>query len=100
MQRPRGVHNVAWIRVEEKQPMRIMLIHPNYRSGGAEIAGNWPPAWAPYLAGALRRAGFTDISFVDAMTEGLDEAALAERIAGHHRHDCDHALDLRGRARA
>ena len=20
-------------------------IHPNYHSGGAEIAGNWPPAW-------------------------------------------------------
>lgn len=24
--------------------MRILLIHPNYRSGGAEIAGNWPLA--------------------------------------------------------
>ena len=61
--------------------MRIMLVHPNYRSGGAEIAGNWPPAWAPYLAGALKRAGFSDIVFVDAMTEGLDDGALALRIA-------------------
>ena len=60
--------------------MRVLLIHPNYHSGGAEIAGNWPPAWAPYLAGALRRAGFDDIAFVDAMTEDLDDDALAERI--------------------
>ncbi len=29
--------------------MRILLVHPNYHSGGAEIAGNWPPAWAAYL---------------------------------------------------
>jgi hypothetical protein len=31
--------------------MRILLIHPNYHSGGAEIAGNWPPAWVAYLTG-------------------------------------------------
>ena len=24
--------------------MRIALVHPHYHSGGAEIAGNWPPA--------------------------------------------------------
>ena len=29
--------------------MRILLLHPNYHSGGAEIAGNWPPAWVAYL---------------------------------------------------
>lgn len=29
--------------------MRILLLHPNYHSGGAEIAGNWPPAWVTYL---------------------------------------------------
>jgi hypothetical protein len=28
-----------------KSAMRIVLIHPNYHSGGAEIAGNWPPEW-------------------------------------------------------
>ncbi len=38
--------------------MRIVLIHPNYHSGGAEIAGNWPPAWVAYLAGAAKKAGF------------------------------------------
>lgn len=61
--------------------MRIVLIHPNYHSGGAEIAGNWPPAWAAYLAGALRAAGFTDIHFIDAMTNNLTDAALRERVA-------------------
>ena len=36
--------------------MRILFVHPNYRSGGAEIAGTWPPAWVAYLSGPLRRA--------------------------------------------
>lgn len=39
--------------------MQIVFVHPNYRSGGAEIAGSWPPAWVAYLAGHLRKAGFT-----------------------------------------
>jgi anaerobic magnesium-protoporphyrin IX monomethyl ester cyclase len=60
--------------------MRVMLIHPNYHSGGAEIAGNWPPAWAAYLAGSLKSAGFDDIVFVDAMTNHLDDETLAARI--------------------
>ena len=34
--------------------MRILLVHPNYHSGGAEIAGNWPPAWVAYISGALK----------------------------------------------
>jgi anaerobic magnesium-protoporphyrin IX monomethyl ester cyclase len=61
--------------------VRILLIHPNYHSGGAEIAGNWPPAWAAYLAGSLKAAGFTDVSFIDAMTDDLSEETLAARIA-------------------
>ncbi len=60
--------------------MRIMLVHPNYHSGGAEIAGNWPPAWAAYLTGALKRAGFPDVVFVDAMTNHHDEDAIRRRI--------------------
>jgi anaerobic magnesium-protoporphyrin IX monomethyl ester cyclase len=56
--------------------MRIVLIHPNYHSGGAEIAGNWPPAWVAYLSGALKQAGYTDIRFIDAMTDHIDDAAL------------------------
>ena len=39
--------------------MRIALIHPNYHSGGAEIAGNWPPAWAADLSGWLTGASST-----------------------------------------
>ncbi len=61
--------------------MRIVLIHPNYHSGGAEIAGNWPPAWAAYLSGALRAAGFDDLRFIDAMTNDLSDEALAALLA-------------------
>ena len=61
--------------------MRILLIHPNYHSGGAEIAGNWPPAWVAYLTGYLKAGGYHDVHFVDAMTNHLDEAQVRERIA-------------------
>ena len=61
--------------------MRILLIHPNYHSGGAEIAGNWPPAWAAYLTGSLKAAGFSDIRFVDAMTNNLTEDQIRAAIA-------------------
>jgi anaerobic magnesium-protoporphyrin IX monomethyl ester cyclase len=61
--------------------MRIVLVHPNYHSGGAEIAGAWPPAWAPYLAGHLKRAGFADITFIDAMTHHVEPGALRARLA-------------------
>jgi anaerobic magnesium-protoporphyrin IX monomethyl ester cyclase len=61
--------------------MRILLIHPNYHSGGAEIAGNWPPAWVAYLTGYLKTDGYTDVHFVDAMTHHLDDDAVRQRIA-------------------
>ena len=61
--------------------MRIVFVHPNYHSGGAEIAGNWPPAWVAYLTGSLRKAGFNDIHFIDAMTHHLDGDALRTRLA-------------------
>jgi anaerobic magnesium-protoporphyrin IX monomethyl ester cyclase len=48
--------------------MRILMIQPNYHSGGAEIAGNWPPSWVPYVGGALKTAGFNEVRFIDAMT--------------------------------
>lgn len=60
--------------------MRILFVHPNYRSGGAEIAGTWPPAWVAYLTGALRQAGFHDVRFIDAMTENLTEPELVARM--------------------
>ena len=56
--------------------MRIVLIHPNYRSGGAEMAGNWPPARVAYLSDALKQAGYTDIRFIDAMTDYIADDAL------------------------
>ncbi|PXW72772.1 anaerobic Mg-protoporphyrin IX monomethyl ester oxidative cyclase [Loktanella sp. PT4BL] len=61
--------------------MRILFVHPNYRSGGAEIAGSWPPAWVAYLTGSLRRVGFDDIHFIDAMTNDHSDEFLAEKIA-------------------
>jgi anaerobic magnesium-protoporphyrin IX monomethyl ester cyclase len=60
--------------------MRIVFIHPNYRSGGAEIAGSWPPAWVAYLAGHLRKAAFNDIHFIDAMTHNLEEDEVVRRL--------------------
>lgn len=60
--------------------MRILLIQPNYHCGGAEIAGNWPSSWVPYVGGALKTAGFTDIEFIDAMTKYIDDDQLAEMI--------------------
>ena len=60
--------------------MRILLIHPNYHSGGAEIAGSWPPAWVAYLSGPLKQAGFTDIHFLDAMTHHLSDEDLRAKM--------------------
>ncbi len=60
--------------------MRILLMHPNYHSGGAEIAGNWPPAWVAYLTGYLKDGGYHDITFVDAMTHHLDEEQVRAKI--------------------
>lgn len=60
--------------------MRILFVHPNYHSGGAEIAGNWPPAWVAYLSGALKAAGFADIMFIDAMTCNIGDDEVERRI--------------------
>lgn len=61
--------------------MRILFLHPNHHSGGAGIAGNWPPAWVADLTGYLKDAGFHDVHFIDAMTHHLDDEAVRERIA-------------------
>jgi anaerobic magnesium-protoporphyrin IX monomethyl ester cyclase len=61
--------------------MRILLIHPNYHSGGAEIAGNWPPAWVAYIAGALRTGGYADVRFIDAMTNNLCDDEVRAMLA-------------------
>lgn len=61
--------------------MKLVFVQPNYHAGGAEIAGNWPPGWVAYIGGALKHAGFTDITFVDAMTNHIDDEALRRRLA-------------------
>ncbi len=60
--------------------MRILMIQPNYHSGGAEIAGNWPPSWVPYVGGALKTAGFQEVRFIDAMSKHIPDGDLAEQI--------------------
>ena len=60
--------------------MKIVFIHPNYHSGGAEIAGNWPPAWVAYLTGYLKAGGYNDIVFLDAMTNHLSDEDLRQRL--------------------
>ncbi len=61
--------------------MRILFLHPNYHSGGAEIAGNWPPAWVAYLSGSLKAAGYGNIRFVDAMTNHLEDEQVRAILA-------------------
>jgi anaerobic magnesium-protoporphyrin IX monomethyl ester cyclase len=61
--------------------MHVVLVHPNYHSGGAEIAGNWPPAWVAYLAGSLKKAGFDKVTFIDAMTNEIDDVDLGKKLA-------------------
>lgn len=61
--------------------MPILFIHPNYHSGGAEIAGTWPPARVAYLAGSIKAAGFDDIHFLDAMTLNVTPDPPARRPA-------------------
>lgn len=47
--------------------MRNLMTQPNYHSGGAESAGNWPDGWVPCVGGALEHADFADFGFEDAM---------------------------------
>jgi anaerobic magnesium-protoporphyrin IX monomethyl ester cyclase len=60
--------------------MKIVFVHPNYHSGGAEIAGNWPPAWVAYLTGYLKAGGYNDIVFLDAMTNNMSDELLRQRL--------------------
>jgi len=60
--------------------MKILMIQPNYHSGGAEIAGNWTPSWVPYVGGALKKHGFDNVRFVDAMTNYIEDDVLATII--------------------
>ncbi len=53
--------------------MKILMVQPNYHSGGAEIAGNWTPSWVAYIGGALKQAGFDQVRFVDAMAEDIPD---------------------------
>jgi anaerobic magnesium-protoporphyrin IX monomethyl ester cyclase len=60
--------------------MKILMVQPNYHSGGAEIAGNWTPSWVAYIGGALKKAGFDQIKFVDAMADDIPDDQIEEII--------------------
>lgn len=46
--------------------MRILLVNPNFHSGGPEnIVGTLPPLGLLYIGGALIKEGYTDIKLVD-----------------------------------
>ncbi len=60
--------------------MKILMVQPNYHSGGAEIAGNWTPSWVAYIGGALKHAGFDQVRFVDAMAEDIPDDQIEEII--------------------
>ncbi|MBB1089733.1 magnesium-protoporphyrin IX monomethyl ester anaerobic oxidative cyclase [Rhodopseudomonas palustris] len=61
--------------------MRILMIQPNYHSGGAEIAGNWPAGWVAYIGGAIKGAGMPNVRFIDAMCDEIPDDRLREIIA-------------------
>ena len=61
--------------------MRIVFVHPNYHSGGAEIAGKWSPAWVAYLAGYLKAAGYDNVRFIDAMNDDISDDDLRDILA-------------------
>jgi len=60
--------------------MKILMLQPNYHSGGAEIAGNWTPSWVAYIGGALKKAGYTQVRFVDAMADDLPDETIEDII--------------------
>lgn len=61
--------------------MRVPIIQPNYRSGGAGIAGDGPAGWVHYVGGALKHPGFTDLKFKDAMMDETTDGNLRALIA-------------------
>ena len=60
--------------------MRILFVHPNYRAGAADIAGNWSPAWVAYIDVIVRGEGeAVTLHLVRAIDEGR---GLADRQLG------------------
>ncbi|MDD2805993.1 MAG: radical SAM protein [Elusimicrobiales bacterium] len=60
--------------------MKILLVQPNTRYCFNGQVNALVPVGLLYIAGALRRAGFSDIGLIDARLERLNRKELAERI--------------------
>ncbi len=60
--------------------VKLVVVRPDEHAGGTEIAGNCPPGWVAYIGGALAHTGFTDITFVDALTNHIDDESRRQRL--------------------
>ncbi len=58
----------------------LVVVRPDDHAGGTEIAGNCPPGWVAYIGGAIAHSGFTDITFVDALTNHIDDESRRQRL--------------------
>jgi len=66
---------VGWLAKEKKGNAHARADDPAELPRGAapKSQGNWPPAWVAYIGGALKAAGITNLRFVDAMTNHIDD---------------------------
>lgn len=60
--------------------MLILFIHPNYHSWRGDRRKR-PPACVAYLSGASKKAGYSNVKFIDAMTFDVGDEALGREAA-------------------
>lgn len=58
---------------------KILFVTAPYHTGGIQVAGNWPPLYMVYVAGAAREAG-AEARIYDAMTKYHTYPEIAEEI--------------------
>ncbi|MEW6200747.1 MAG: cobalamin-dependent protein, partial [bacterium] len=58
---------------------RVLLVTPPYHCGVVEVAGRWMPLGLVYIAGSLKKAGFS-VEIYDAMSKFHSHSEIGERI--------------------
>lgn len=58
---------------------KILFVTAPYHTGGIQVAGNWPPLYMVYIAGAAREAG-AEARIYDAMTKNHSYPEIAGEI--------------------
>lgn len=58
---------------------KILFVTAPYHTGGIQVAGNWPPLYMAYLAGAARESG-AEARIYDAMTKYHSYPEIKEEI--------------------